>query len=84
MKAILKFNLPEDRIEFKLAQKGSDYRFALMELDSKLRSIVKYYDPETVPAECEKWDLDSVTRIREMLFETCEEYGIKLHEEYED
>lgn len=84
MKVRMEWELPQERIEYNHARKGTDYRLALLDLDSKLRSIIKYYDPETRPAECEAWDLDSVTRIREMLFEVCEEYNIKLHEEYED
>lgn len=42
MQAILKFNLPEDRDEFILAQRGASYQIALDEIDNHLRSKMKY------------------------------------------
>ena len=42
MEAILKFNLPEDRNEHKLALKGSKYYSCLWEIDQTLRSILKH------------------------------------------
>lgn len=42
MKAILEFNLPEDRDDFTLAQRGPDYFSFLWDLDQDLRSWQKY------------------------------------------
>ena len=84
MKAILEFNLPEDAIEYNHARKGTDYRLALWDINNKLRSITKYYDPQYAPPEGEQWDLKSVEQVRDLFFKVCEEYNIRIHEEYED
>lgn len=44
MEAILKFNLPEDREDFNLACKASNYSHALWEIDQWLRGELKYSD----------------------------------------
>ena len=42
MKAILEFNLPEDKEDFDFATKGINYYSALVEFDQWLRSEYKY------------------------------------------
>jgi hypothetical protein len=42
MKAILKFNLPEEQEEFEIANKGWKFRSALSEYDNYLRGKIKY------------------------------------------
>jgi hypothetical protein len=42
MKAILKFNLPEDNTEFELATQASDMHSVLWSLDQYLRGKLKY------------------------------------------
>ncbi len=42
MEAILKFNLPEDHIEFELAVNGAKAQSALWEMDQWLRAQYKY------------------------------------------
>jgi hypothetical protein len=42
MKAILKFNLPEENVEFLLATQASDMHFVLWSLDQYLRGKLKY------------------------------------------
>ena len=42
MKAVLKFNLPEDEHEYKLATSASGMYSVIHELDQYLRSIDKY------------------------------------------
>lgn len=44
MKAILKFNLPEENHEFLNAIQGSDMRYVLSNFDEWLRRKVKYED----------------------------------------
>jgi hypothetical protein len=46
MKVILKFNLPEDKEDFDLANNGLNYYSALFEFDQWLRSEYKYNDKE--------------------------------------
>jgi hypothetical protein len=42
MKAILEFNLPEDKEDFDFATNGINYYSALVEFDNWLRSEYKY------------------------------------------
>ena len=42
MKAILEFNLPEDKVDFDLALQGSDWKHVCWEMDQLLRKRVKY------------------------------------------
>lgn len=42
MKAILKFNLPEEQEEFEIANNGWKFRSALSEYDNYLRGKIKY------------------------------------------
>jgi hypothetical protein len=46
MKAILEFNLPEDKENFDLANNGLNYYSALFEFDQWLRSEYKYNNKE--------------------------------------
>jgi len=45
MKAILEFNLPEDRDQFEECQKANKYWLALYEIGQRLRSMEKYGHP---------------------------------------
>ena len=47
MKAILKFNLPEDREEYESAINGSEYKMVLRDLDERMRRFVKDGVPGT-------------------------------------
>ena len=42
MKAILEFNLPEDKVDFDLALQGSDWTHVCWQMDQYLRKRVKY------------------------------------------
>ena len=44
MKAILEFNLPEDKVDFDLALQGSDWKHVCWEMDQYLRKELKYSD----------------------------------------
>ena len=46
MKAILEFNLPEDKENFDFATNGFNYYMALSEMDQWLRSEYKYNGKE--------------------------------------
>lgn len=47
MKAILKFNLPEDHYRFRHAIDGSKWATAMWSIDSQLRTIIKHSDDWT-------------------------------------
>jgi hypothetical protein len=42
MKAILEFNLPEDKVDFNLAVKGSDWWHVCWKMDQNLRTKLRY------------------------------------------
>ena len=42
MKAILEFNLPEDKQDFNLATKASDWWYVCWQMDQYLRKKIKY------------------------------------------
>jgi len=42
MKAILEFNLPEDKVDFNLAVKGSDWWHVCWKMDQNLRAKIRY------------------------------------------
>ena len=54
MKAILEFNLPEDKEDFDFATNGINYYSALVEFDNWLRSEYKYNGNEEMYAVREK------------------------------
>jgi len=72
MKAILEFNLPEDREEHETAIKAMEWKWALQSVDEYLRGIVKYGD-DPIKAEFAE-------NARKMLYDELDERGLKLHE----
>ena len=50
-KAILEFNLPEDRQEFEMANKGAEAHIVLEDLDNWLRAKYKYEDQTDITIE---------------------------------
>jgi hypothetical protein len=64
MKAILKFNLPEDNTEFELATQASNMHSVLWDLDQWLRSNTKYA-PDSMPED----EYKAYERCRETLRE---------------
>ena len=74
MEAILKFNLPEDHIEFEMATNGSKMHLVLWEMDQWLRQQCKYM-PDNEYSE-DKYETFEKCRdqLREIMFEN----GIKF------
>ena len=71
MRAYLVFDLPEDRNEFALANKGQDMFCCLWDFDQQLRSWLKYDVEFTSPDE-------ALEKARERLHGILEEYGVNL------
>jgi hypothetical protein len=72
MKAVLKFNLPDEKEEFDDAVRGGVYRAALSDMENWLRSKIKYDDT-----------LDEKTRSafeasRDALFEIYDGWDIEI------
>ena len=74
MEAILKFNLPEDHIEFEMAVNGSKMHSVLWEMDQWLRAQYKYM-PDT---EYSKDKYETFEKCREQLREIMFENGVKF------
>lgn len=52
---MLKFNLPEDDVEFDRARKGSDYYSLLWDLDQECRKYLKYGHEFETPEDVLEW-----------------------------
>lgn len=70
MKAILEFNLPDDKFDFALATNAYKYYAALSSLADKLRSIDKYGTDEQRAMD--------VSQVRELFYETMNEEDASL------
>ena len=73
MKAILEFNLEEDRNEFEEAVNGWKWSMAMYELDQYLRTNTKYA-PDSQPQEV----YDALIAAREKLFEIMRESDLSF------
>ena len=63
---VLKFNLPEDKDELTLAQKGSDFWSCLRELDEECRSKLKYGHKFKTPDDVFEWVRDFIRESIEL------------------
>ena len=72
MKAILEFNLPEEKEEFTLAREGVDYMLALSDVDNYLRNKIKY--DESLGPE----DEALYQEIRDKLHEFANDRGVEV------
>jgi hypothetical protein len=73
MEAILKFNLPEETHEFKMAIDGSKWSSAMWELDQWLRSETKY-NAEALSQE----KYDAYCDIRDKIYSILNKDGISF------
>lgn len=74
MRAILKFDLPEDTTEFHAAVNGGDALAVLAELDNHLRAKVKYTEDDT-PAMV----IAAYETIRQELTRLLGEYDVSIY-----
>lgn len=70
MKAILEFNLPEERPEFDLAVNGNKWSFVAWKIDQELRSKIKYSESITDDQR------DIYQEVRDMLREFMVEQSV--------
>jgi hypothetical protein len=73
MKAILKFNLPEDQLDFDLSVNGAKAQSALCDMDQWLRSQTKY-----APDDISEDTFKAFELCREQLREFINNNGINL------
>jgi hypothetical protein len=74
-KAILKFDLPEEQDEFKLATKGADFYSILWDHDQWMRDSIKYGKSEIK----DKTPQEVIEIARKNLWELMSEKGIDLN-----
>ena len=74
MKAILEFKLPEDKDEFTLATKGSNYYFALLQMADHFRSDLKHNDDYTHE------EMAVVEKFQKEFLEILEDNNVNLDE----
>ena len=72
MKAVLKFNLPEDQAEFDFAVQGSKMYSALWDISQELRTLWKYEELSE-----EEWKI--VERIRDNFYDILQRNNINLN-----
>lgn len=73
MKAVLEFNLPEDRRDFEIANQAADMVAALGHFEDRLRSYVKYgHDFKTAD--------EAIEAIRALLHEEINLRRINIHD----
>ena len=75
MKAVLKFNLPEDQSDHRLALDGWKWRSVVCDIADKLRSALKYNDGLTPETDA------YLDKFREELFQLLEDRGLYLYDE---
>jgi hypothetical protein len=73
MRATLKFDLPEDDRDFRMATTGNSMHTVLREMDVWLRSKTKY-----APDSTSQDTIDAYERSRERLYQLLDQYNIDL------
>jgi hypothetical protein len=73
MEAILKFDLPEENPEFRLAVNASKWYSVVWDMDQYLRSQTKYA-PDNMPDEV----YETLSKTREKLFEIMNENSVNF------
>ena len=73
MKAVLEFNLPEDKINFEFATEGSKWWSIIWGMDQWLRSQIKY-TPDGITDD----ELEAFEECREKLRELIGDYNLNL------
>lgn len=74
MKAILEFNLPEDKTDFELATQGNKWWLVAWDMDQWLRSQLKF--PENMNLSDDGYEV--LEKCREKLRELIDEYNLDL------
>ena len=74
MKAILEFNLPEDKEEFEVASKAMDWSILAWDIDQYIRNRLKY-QTEKLDTSSAKEELEL---LRNELHELMEDNGLRF------
>ena len=74
MKAIIEFELPEDRDEYEMANNASKMYMALWDIKQLFRSTLKYNPTGLTSKELEQWE-----EMQGEFFEILDNNDMKLH-----
>jgi hypothetical protein len=74
MKAILEFNLPDDKEQFDVAAKAMDWALLVWDIDQSIRSLMKYRPEEYKTGE------QALEHIRDDIRDLMEEKGLQYPE----
>ena len=72
MKAILEFELPEDKEQFDVATKAMDWAILAWDIDQSIRSLMKYHPKEYKTGE------QALEHIRDEIHDMMEERGLQF------
>jgi hypothetical protein len=74
MKAILKFSIPKEEVDFMIAVKATEYHSTLWDIDQYLRNKIKYNE-QNLPEEC----VEQLQFVRDKLNECMKDRNIQLY-----
>ena len=74
MRAILVFDLPDERSDFNLARDGANWRGVVWDIDQQLRSIIKHDDNVSAPAKT------IYQKVRNMITSSTNKRGLNWEE----
>ena len=72
MKAILEFELPDDKVEFDTASKAMDWAILAWDIDQSIRTLQKYHPEEYKTGE------QAFEHIRDEIHDLMEERGLQF------
>jgi len=72
MKAVLEFNLPEDKEQFDVAARAMDWALLVWDIDQSIRSLMKYHPEEYETGE------QAFEHIKEEIHNIMEERGLQF------
>jgi len=72
MKAILEFDLPDDKEQFDVASKAMDWAILAWDIDQSVRSLLKYHPEKYETGQ------QALEHIREQLHDFMEERGLQF------
>ena len=74
MKAVLEFNLPDDKEQFDVAAKAMDWSLLVWDIDQSIRTLMKYHPEEYKTGE------QALEHIRDDIRDLMEEKGLQYPE----
>ena len=72
MKAVLEFNLPDDKEQFDVAAKAMDWSLLVWDIDQSIRTLMKYHPEEYKTGE------QALEHIRDDIRDLMEEKGLQF------